>query len=202
MQPEVFIIESLDRDDEREGEIIQSILRMGGKNPIYRNVKTREKLEDAIEEFHASDYRYLHISSHGNSKAFCFRFGAIKFNDFADLLRAKLKHRRIFVSACKCVNSDFTKLLIPSSACYSITGPYEAIDFDLAAIVWASYYYLAFRNDQQSMNRKKIVRRLKRLSMLFHANLNYYSPIQGKMRRKRFVGKVSKPGKKIRKLPH
>jgi hypothetical protein len=63
MRPEVFIVESLGANDEREGKIIRSILRMGGKSPVYRYVKTMEGLEDAIAEFHVSDYRYLHISS-------------------------------------------------------------------------------------------------------------------------------------------
>jgi len=196
MRPDVFIVESLRKGDEREGKIISSLLRMGGKAPVYRYVKTLEKLKDAIEEFYASDYRYLHISSHGNSKEFCFRFGHLDFKEFAHLLRDKLRQRRIFVSACKCVNSDFANLLIPSSGCYSIIGPYEAIDFDLAAIVWASYYYLAFRKDQTFMNRQKIVRRLKRLSTLFKVNLNYYSPSGGGIKRKRFVGGRRKAPKK------
>jgi len=195
MRPEVFIVESLGANDEREGKIIRSILRMGRKSPVYRYVKTKEGLEDAIAEFHASDYRYLHISSHGNSKEFCFQFGALKFKDFADLLRDKLRHRRLFVSACECVNSAFAELLIPSSKCYSIIGPYEAIDFDVAAIVWAAYYYFAFRNDQQFMNRKKIVRRLERLSRVFRVNLNYYSESRERIKRKRFVGRTGKSQK-------
>ena len=74
----------------------------------------------------------LHESSHGNSKEFCFRiFGALNSKD-TDLLRDKLRHRRLFVLACECVNSAFAELLIPSSKCYSIIGPYEAIDFDVA----------------------------------------------------------------------
>jgi hypothetical protein len=189
MRAQVFIIESLDKQDYREGEIIDSILRMGGKYPIYRFVKTRDQLEDAIAEFHACKYRYLHISSHGNSHQFWFRFGPLDFEEFAEMLRRSLRHRRLFVSACQCVNSKFAGLLIPNSDCYSIIGPYEAIDFDVAAVTWASYYYLAFRNDQQSMNRRKIRRRLKKLTNLFHVNLNYYAPVHGRMKRVRFTGK-------------
>jgi hypothetical protein len=189
VRAEVFIVESLGKDDEPEGKIIESILRMGGKRPVYRFVKSRDDLEDVIKEFHASKYRYLHISSHGNVHEFCFRFGAIKFKEFADLLRANLRHRRLFVSACECVNSKFAKLLIPSSKCYSIIGPYEVIDFDVAAVMWASYYHLAFRNDQSSMKRRQILRRLRRLASLFHVNLNYYSRSGGGMMRKRLIGK-------------
>lgn len=187
---EVFIVESLGEHDQREGRIIESILQMGRKHPIYRFVKTRDEFEDAIAEFRASRYRYLHISSHGNDHAFYFRFGAIPFDELAALLRGSLRHRRLFVSACECVNSKFAKLLIPSSKCYSIIGPFEAIDFDLAAITWASYYYLAFRNDQKSMNRRRILRRLRRLTKLFNINLNYYLPDGTEMERKRLVGKT------------
>lgn len=115
-------------------------------------------------------------------------------------MRDKLKHRRLFVSACKCVNSYFAELLIPSSECYSIIGPYETIGFDVAAIVWAAYYYFAFHNDQRFMNRKKIVRRLERLSRVFHVNLNYYSRSGEGIKRKRFVGRVGKSQKGSRKL--
>ena len=162
VRAEVFIVESLGKHDHREGKIIESILRMGGRHPVYRFVNTMDDLEDAIEEFHASKYRYLHISSHGNDRKFCFSFGALKFRTFADMLCGKLKKRRLFVSACECTNSGFAKLLIPSSGCYSIIGPYETINFDVVAIMWASYYYLAFRNDQKSMKRKQILQRLKR----------------------------------------
>jgi hypothetical protein len=148
VRAEVFIIESVGKHDEREGKIIESILQMGNKHPVYRFVKSRDELEDAVAEFHASKYRYLHISSHGNASEFCFYFGPLPFKELADLLRGTLKHRRLFVSACECVNSKFVKLLIPSSKCYSIIGPHEDIDFDVATVVWTSYYYLAFRNDQ------------------------------------------------------
>ena len=188
VRAEVFIVESLGKDDRREGKIIESILRMGGKHPVYRFVRTNDDLKDAIEEFRASKYRYLHVSSHGNDNEFYFRFGALRFKDFADLLRTNLRHRRLFVSACECVNSRFAKLLIPSSKCYSIIGPYEAIDFDVAAVMWASYYYLAFRNDQTSMNRRRILRRLKRLTSLFRVNLNYYFPNRRRIKRKRLTG--------------
>ena len=59
----------------------------------------------------------------------------------------------------------------------------------LGTIVWAAYYYFAFRNDQQFMNRKKIVRRLERLSRVFRVNLNYYSESRERIKRKRFCRK-------------
>jgi hypothetical protein len=165
---------------------------MGGKHPEYRFVKTRDELEDALEEFRASKYRYLHISSHGNAKEFVFYFGSLPFREFADLLRGTLKHRRLFVSACECVNSSFVKLLIPSSECYSIIGPHEKIYFDVAAVVWASYYHLAFRREHISMKRRRIIRWLQKVTSLFRVNLHYYSPSgNGGINRKRLIGRIS-----------
>ena len=62
MRPEVFIVESLGANN-REGREnhARSILRMGGKSPVYRYVKTKEGLEDAIAEFHASDYNTARV---------------------------------------------------------------------------------------------------------------------------------------------
>ena len=197
MLAEVFIIESLRKDDRKagllEGEVISTILRMGGRNPLYRFVRTREQFIDAIEEFGACRYRYLHLSCHGNAHSFEFYFGPMRFTEFADLVRRKLQKRRLFVSACQSVNRRLVRLLIPSSGCISIIGPYELIDFDVAAVIWASYYYLAFKNDQTSMKRKMILRRLRKLTKLFKTNLNYYSVSRTKgFKRTRLVGSTRK----------
>ena len=194
---EVFIIESLSDQEKRagllEGKIVKAILKMGCKRPVYRFVKTREDLEDAAAEFRASRYRYLHLSCHGNKNGFEFSFGNISFPDFATIFGKTLKNRRLFVSACECVNMNLVRHLIPSSGCYSIIGPYETVDFDVAAVVWASYYYLAFRNDQTSMKRKRILGRLKRLTRLFRTNLSYYARSKSKgILRKRLIGRVKK----------
>lgn len=61
-KPDVFIIESLDPDDEGngrfEGSIISNMLRLHGKEPKYRYVRTRGEFEDAVGEFGRSRYRY------------------------------------------------------------------------------------------------------------------------------------------------
>lgn len=62
----MFIIESLDPDDEGygrfEGSVIFSISRLHGKQPKYRYVRTREAFEKGV--FGSSQYRYLPISAH------------------------------------------------------------------------------------------------------------------------------------------
>jgi len=179
MLSEVFIIESLtkqDREDKRlEGELIFRILKMGGRKPKYHFIETLGQFNEKIKEFSSSQYRYLHISCHGSPNSFKFYFGSISFEQFADLFRDNLANRRIFISACESVNKDLASLLIPSSMCYSIVGPYEPIRFDDAAMIWASYYYLVFKNDQTVMDRKLILRTLGTLTKLYQININYYS---------------------------
>jgi len=60
---EVFIIESLHPENEGnghfEGSIISQMLRLHGKLPKYRYVRTRKEFENAIKQFGKSKYRYL-----------------------------------------------------------------------------------------------------------------------------------------------
>jgi hypothetical protein len=184
MLPEVYIIESLSKQDIKEkrleGKLISQILRMGKRKPKYRFVKTRSQLIEATEEFAKSQYRYLHLSCHGNSNKFRFYFGDIGFRQFAKFMHDKLENRRIFISTCKSVNMNLAKLIIPRSKCNSIIGPFEPIRFDDAAIIWVSYYYLAFKNEQTVMDRKLIIKTLTCLTKLYQINLNYFSIIQKK----------------------
>ena len=58
--PKLFIIESLDIEDEehrKEGEILSRVLTMAGKAPIYRYVRTKAELQHFIKEFQRSRYR-------------------------------------------------------------------------------------------------------------------------------------------------
>ena len=80
MKPEVFIIESLRKEDHDEGRLeghlISQLLRMGGREPIYKLVETEEQLSDSIKSFCERGYRYVHLSCHGNDEAFEFYFGS------------------------------------------------------------------------------------------------------------------------------
>src|SRR4051812_29448548 len=70
--PEVFIIESLELEDEeegREGAVLAAVLKMCGKNPLYYYIRTEAELEMLAGKFKESGYRYLHISCHGGDDA-------------------------------------------------------------------------------------------------------------------------------------
>ena len=125
----VFIIESLDFDDEQDnqylGRLLSQILHLGGKESAYRYVQTEDELEKALRLFGASRYRYLHLSCHGSKKSISTTLDDIPFPKLGKLLKPYLRKKRLFISACSAVNEDLAKAGIPSSRCTSIMGPVD-----------------------------------------------------------------------------
>ena len=177
---EVFIIESLDPDDEGngrfEGSIISRILRLHGKQPKYHYVRTREQFLKAVKQFGKSQYRYLHISAHADSDGMCTtNQDEIDFDELAEILAPHLSGRRLFVSACSMMHDDLAREVIPRSGCYSVVGPTEDVFFTDAAIVWSSIYHLMFSEDSDRMTHKHLKEKLTKVCELFQVRLGYYS---------------------------
>lgn len=178
--PDVFIIESLDPDDEGngrfEGGILSSILRLHGKEPKYRYVRTREQFEKAVKQFAKSNYRYLHISAHADEEGMCTtNQDPIDFDELAEILEPHLSGKRLFLSACSMVHEGLAREIIPSSGCYSVVGPTEDIAFTDAAIMWSAIYHLMFLQSTDAMKRAQLKEQLLRVTKLFGAPLAYYS---------------------------
>jgi len=53
------------------------------------------------------------------------------------------------------------------SGCYSIVGPAREIGFDEAAVMWASFYHLMFKQNLKAMKSASLEDVLKRLSLTF-----------------------------------
>ena len=103
--PDVFVIESLDPDDEGngrfEGSVVSHVLRLHGKHPKYSYVRTREQFEQAALDFGKSRYRYLHISAHAEPEGMCTtNQDEIDYDELAEILAPHLSGRRLFLSAC------------------------------------------------------------------------------------------------------
>ncbi|MCF8130562.1 MAG: hypothetical protein K9N10_18780 [Deltaproteobacteria bacterium] len=184
---EVFIIESLDPDDEGngrfEGSIISKMLRLHGKNPKYRYVRTKKDFKKAVTQFGRSQYRYLHISAHADEDGMCTtNLDEIDYNELSQILTPVLSGRRLFLSACSMVHEDMAKEIIPSCKCYSVIGPTENIYFSDAAIVWSSIYHLMFSKDSDRMTRKFLKESLMKVCKLFEVNIAYFS-ISKKLKR-------------------
>jgi hypothetical protein len=179
-KPEVFIIESLDPDDEGngrfEGSMISHILNLHGKKCKYRYVRTKKQFITAIKEFGESKYRYLHISCHADERSMCTtNQDEIKFSELGLILRPYMAKRRLFVSACKMVNENLVKEVIPHSNCNSVIGPNEKVEFSDAAILWSSLYHLMFKYNYQAMQRKQLLKFLKKTSRIFQVDMSYYA---------------------------
>ncbi|ANL33942.1 hypothetical protein [Rhizobium phaseoli] len=176
---DVFIIESLDPDDEGngrfEGSVISSILRLHGKQPKYRYVRTREEFEEALVEFGKSRYRYLHISAHGDTEGLCTtNLESVDFDELGDMLRPYLNDKRLFLSACSMVHEDMAAYVIPKTGCFSVMGPEDDIEFHRAALFWASLYHLMFLKDAEKFSRPRLIETLTKVSDLFEVNIKFF----------------------------
>ncbi|TIL44952.1 hypothetical protein [Mesorhizobium sp.] len=177
--PDVFIIESLDPDDEGngrfEGSVISNMLRFHGKSP-KRYVRTRDEFEKSLKEFGESNYRYLHVSAHGDQEGMVTtNLEEIDFDELSDLLKPFLNNKRLFLSACAMVHEDFAAHLIPNTGCFSVIGPEDDIHFHKAAIFWASVYHLMFSKDSKGFNRPHLKEMLRKASKLLEVNVRYFS---------------------------
>jgi hypothetical protein len=178
-KPEVFIIESLELENEKlglfEGRILSQILHLSDKESIYYYIRTKRELEEIVLEFQESNYRYLHISCHGNEHHMYTTLDEIPFKDLARILRPSLRNRRLFLSACLMTNRNLAEEIIPGSGCYSILGPAEDIKFKDATIFWASFYHLMFEASPDSMRRTKIRKNAQNAANLFDIQLYYFN---------------------------
>ncbi len=177
-KPELFIIESLGRDDEKddllEGGHISKMLSLSGSESHYVYIRTTRELEMAIKEFKRSDCRYLHISCHGNQTGIGLTLDGLTFEELGDMLRPVLKGRRVFFSSCSVMNKRCAKSLLQTSGCFSVIGPSTDIYFDRAAAFWCAFYHLCLRDDAKSIKHEQLVASVSGLARLFGVDMRYY----------------------------
>lgn len=177
---DIFIIESLNPDDEGngrfEGPHIAHIARLHGKQPIYRYVRTRDQLEQAVAECLASDYRYLHVSAHADREGIATtNRDDISNGELGEMLGRGFAGRRLFLSACSIVHKAMAAEIIPPTQCFSVVGPRQDIGFAEAAVFWPAVYHLMFEVDARSMKRAALAANLKKVATLFDVEIGYFS---------------------------
>jgi hypothetical protein len=185
--PNLYIIESLELDDEDEnrfeGRLLADMLEIIGKRPIYKYIRTSTEFEHYFEDFCNSDYRYLHISCHGSKTALATTFSEVMFEDLADMMKDKLKKKRLFISACEAVNDEFANLIMPASGCNSIIGPTTKLYTNDALVFWASFYHLIFKANPSAVNMEIIKSTLKGLLKVHTGfDFKYYFNAKGKVK--------------------
>lgn len=176
--PYVFIIESLDFDDEKnqayEGEIISRILSISNIEHKYYYIRTKKEFEHFINEFVESNYRYLHISCHGNVNEISTTLDIMSFQELGTILGDKLDRKRLFLSSCLSTNKLLAKSILTNSDCISIIGPNEEIDMDDAAIFWSSFYQKMFKDNDRYMRNDKVREAIKTLKEFFNVSISYF----------------------------
>jgi hypothetical protein len=178
-KPGVFIIESLSFADEQhkrfEGQLIANILDLNLIPSKYYYIRTKRELNEVLDLFDASNYRYLHISCHGSNTHLNLTLDDLTFQEIGGILRGHLAKRRLFLSACQATSTNLIKTIIPQSACYSVIGPVNNIQFRDAAISWAAFYHLMFKSDPKIMKRELLIKNLQKVVNTFEEPLNYFS---------------------------
>lgn len=177
--PNVFIIESLRFDDEKErraeGKFLSHILRLEGREFAYYYIRTKQELEEVLDRFETSGFRYLHISCHANNNGIALTLDDLTVGELGELLRPYLDKRRVFFSACELATERLARELLTETLCYSVVAPAQGVEFGQAALFWASLYHLMFREEKKEMKRAELSRNLSALSTLFALKIRFFS---------------------------
>ncbi len=182
-KPEVFIIGSLDFDEEekhREGKMIFRSLGMSGKDPIYHYIRTAAELEHFIGVFRDSDYRYLHISCHCNKSGVFTTLENIPTQRFAEMVGPALDRKRLFLSTCQASTLAMAEAVFAEGRCTSLTGPVHTICFDDSVILWTSFYHLMFKANEKSMTHNQIKQTLAKSALLVGKKMNFFTKSKGR----------------------
>lgn len=178
IRPDVFIIESNELKDEKqgisEGVFLGQLLRMMGKAPEYRYIRTAKELEAMATEFAASGFRYLHMACHGTKSAFDLTLDKVPFADYTDVVGPVIGERRLFLSACSIAQPGLARAIYAKYRPYSITGPRTDIYFSDSAVVWASLYSLLFKDDPLAIRGEAIRKHLAALCGLHQVSFVHF----------------------------
>ena len=155
--------------------MLSEILRLNRKDRAYYYIRTRTELEEILDRFDDSGFRYLHLSCHGDANYMATTLDNIPLRELGTMLHPCMEDRRLFVSSCKMTNAKLARSLIPGSGCYSIIGPTEQVQFADAAILWASFYHQMIKRNEHAMKRKALLAELKSLTRVFGVPMNYFT---------------------------
>ncbi len=200
LKPDVFILETLNKEDERErrfeGRALAELLHMSGKNPKYHYFQDVGELPHLVGLFCQSKYRFLHFSSHGSFDKIFTTNGEMTYVEFAKIFKRSLPLKRAFFSACEVGNDLFSEVLAGSNAgVQSIVAPVQKIRFDHAAVIWGALYVSLFTENDETMKHDQIKDRLVSLRHLFPVDFHFsgYHPNKANKWAHTIISKQNKP---------
>ncbi|WLR52448.1 hypothetical protein LC040_05980 [Bacillus tianshenii] len=171
----VFIVESnkFSEEDEQlfEGEVLTKMLKLLDVEVVYKYIRTEKELKAVLKQFRESSFRYLHLACHGDEEGFGLTLDDISFEKFSQLLEKPIEKRRIFLSSCSVLQGDKLAEALTPYKVLSIVGPDKEIYFDDAAIFWASFYHLMFRENSNTMYNQRLKEVVKELSNIYSVSM-------------------------------
>ena len=183
--PDVFIIESLDRDMNGgvQGRSLATALSAFNRYPRYVDVSGKMEFLRALESFKSAGYRYLHVSCHGNipEDGLVLRNGEkLSFKTLiAWISKLHLPQTRLFISACGVGSKDQLANGLFSGrqtrAVHSVLAPGEDIDLIEALVFWVAFYGEMYMIDKSSMRDDDIVKIAQRATNCCGRKFSYYS---------------------------
>lgn len=194
MDFDLFIIESLDRKNEKEdmyeGKFIETYLKLINckkTQPKYIYIRTEQELEKIAQEFCKCGYDNLFISCHGGENSIHTTYNKIDFARFAEIFEGKLNGKRIFVSACLPGkgNKEFSDALYKTNQkMLSFISPAENVYFKSTYAFWTTFFYIF--SWKESFNVATINNILNICSHLFCIKFYWDGPISGKREQRKY----------------
>ena len=174
-----FIIESLNKEDIKDGKIFFNSLKSLNKyEPTYIEVKNRLEFEKAIINFSKSNYKNLFISSHGDEENIILLNENFNAYDLLDL-NIDLSKKRIFMSTCKGGSFILAKYFIKKKA-YSVVGSPDILPQITAVGMWTTMIIIFEKLHIENTDFKKLDKTLLLLSKIYEIKLSYFSFVRNK----------------------
>src|SRR5690606_16267117 len=106
-----------DEANERtEGRLLAQMLKLAGKtNTKYYYIRTAQEFAEIVDLFEDSNYRYLHLSCHGDIHSMSTTFDEISYHQLGEQLGPCIADRRVFVSACEMANDALAGKLLKNT---------------------------------------------------------------------------------------
>lgn len=158
-----FIIESRkikeEKKSKKQGLILTEVLKLIGLKTEYRYIRTYKEFNEMIKQYYASNFRYLHIATHGTTGGFSLTLEQIKYEKFCKAIikmpNSNDEKRRLFISACN-VKKDIAKIFLKKQNTFmSIIAPSINIKTRIAPIAWATFYNKVFEIEANKLKKPK-----------------------------------------------
>ncbi len=181
-----YIIESLGKDDIKDGKIFYDSLKtIKGFKPKFYGIDNFTQLKKRLNEFAESNYKYLLISTHGDEENLHLINESVNSYDLFDI-ELNLKNKRIFMSSCRGGSFLIAKYFIKKGA-YSVIGTPKDLDQIVAVAMWPTMLLMFERLNNFEVNFSELDKSIKQIVDIYRIPMHYYSFIRNEDKIKEYI---------------